>query len=45
MSRTAFTVPPTVPVTLDFPVRGYYGTGASPIRQPAADARITISSG
>ena len=45
MSLTARAVPRTVPVTFDLPVRGWYGTAVSWIRQPASAARTTISSG
>ena len=36
MSRTVRTVPLTVPVTFDFPVRGAYRTGTSVMRQRSA---------
>lgn len=45
MSRTACHVPRQVPVTLDLPVRGRYGTSVSATRSPASDARTTICSG
>ena len=45
MSLMVRSVPPTVPVTFDFPVRGRYGTSHSASRQPACAARSTISSG
>lgn len=45
MSRTACQVPRQVPVTLEAPERGRYGTSCSVTRQPASAARTTISSG
>ena len=46
MSRTARTVPRTVPVTFERPTRGAgSGPATSSIAQPAAAARSTISSG
>ena len=45
MSRTARRVPRTVPVTFDRPRRGSSRTATSSIAQPAAAARMTISSG